>query len=56
MRNCAHYASEIFKRLNMSFFGLINYISACYWGVKIGKGCKFMGRSYLSGGEMMTNM
>ncbi len=47
-QNRAHYASELFKKLNMKVCSSMNYISALWWGVQIGKGCNFIGRTYFN--------
>ena len=44
-QNHAHYTSLIVKRITGAFWKVVNYISALWWNVKIGKGCKFQGKT-----------
>lgn len=42
--NRAHYTRLVFKNVKRVFWKGINYISASWWGVTIGRGCHFMGK------------
>lgn len=42
--NRAHYTNIIIKKIKYFFWNIINYTSANWWGVTIGKGCRFMGK------------
>ena len=44
--NRAHYTDLITKRIRGSFWKLINYISAMWWGVEFGKNCHFIGKTH----------
>lgn len=43
-QNRAHYSVLILKRFTGMFWRIVNYISANWWDVKIGRGCKFQGK------------
>lgn len=45
-QNRAHYTSLIIKRSTNLIWKAVNYISAMWWGVKLGKGCKFQGKAH----------
>lgn len=46
IKNRAHYCHEVMKQIKYKFWNPINYISAYWWGIKIGKGCRFMGKTH----------
>lgn len=43
-QNRAHYTALVLKRFTGTFWKAVNYTSAKWWGVKIGKGSKFQGK------------
>ena len=43
--NRAHYTSIILKKFTSILWKAVNYASAHWWGVKIGKRCKFIGKA-----------
>lgn len=45
IRNRAHYTSIILKKFTSILWKAVNYASAHWWGVKIGKRCKFIGKA-----------
>lgn len=45
-KNRAHYTLVVLENLGRLFWWGINYISAWWWDIKIGKGCRFNGRTY----------
>lgn len=45
-QNRAHYTSLIVKRIAGEFWKVLNYTSAMWWGVKLGKGCNFQGKAH----------
>lgn len=54
-QNRAHYTSLIVKRFTGFLWKTINYISAYWWGIDIGKGCQFKGKTHferLQNGEI----
>ena len=44
-QNRAHYTALILKRIYGLLWKAVNYTSARWWDVKIGKGCKFQGKA-----------
>lgn len=46
LQNRAHYTSLIFKRIKGLWWKTVNYASANWWGIEIGKDCKFMGKAH----------
>ncbi len=44
--NRAHYTREVYKKIAVRYWSVVNRISACWWGVKIGKRAKFMGKTH----------
>lgn len=46
--NRAHYTATIMKYFTSCFWKAINYSSALWWNVKIGKGCKFYGKAHFN--------
>lgn len=44
--NKAHYVDVILKIVKKAFWKAVNYTSAHWWGVKIGKGCRFIGKTH----------
>lgn len=46
--NKAHYVDVILKIVKKAFWKAVNYTSAHWWGVKIGKGCKFNGKMHFN--------
>lgn len=44
--NKALYTSTILKKIKYCFWKIVNYTSACWWGVNLGKGCRFMGKTH----------
>lgn len=47
-QNRAHYTRLIVKRVSGAFWKVVNYISAQWWNVRIGKGCKFYGKTHFN--------
>ena len=47
-QNRAHYTSLIVKRVEGVFWKVVNYISAQWWDVNVGKGCKFHGKTHFN--------
>lgn len=47
-QNKAHYSALIFKRFTGLFWKTINYTSAYWWNVKLGKNCKFQGKTHFN--------
>lgn len=45
-KNKAHYTNIILKKYTRIFWKAVNYASAHWWGIEIGKGCKFMGKAH----------
>ena len=45
-QNRAHYTSLIITRFTKIFWKVLNYTSAMWWGVKLGKGCNFQGKAH----------
>ena len=48
LQNRAHYAELVLIRFTGLFWKLFCSISASWWNVKIGKGCKFQGKTYFN--------
>ena len=46
--NRAHYTDLITKIIKGSFWKLLNYTSASWWDVKIGKNCRFTGKAHFN--------
>lgn len=46
LNNRAHYTSIIVSRFTGYIWKCINYLSAWWWNIKIGKGCKFRGKTH----------
>ncbi len=46
--NKAHYVDVILKIVKKAFWKAVNYTSAHWWGVKIGKGCRFNGKMHFN--------
>ena len=44
--NKALYTSTILKKIKYRLWKMVNYTSACWWGVNLGKGCRFMGKTH----------
>ena len=44
-QNRAHYTALVLKRIVGAFWRVVNYTSARWWNVKLGKGCRFQGRT-----------
>ena len=44
-QNRAHYTALVLKRIAGVFWRVVNYASASWWNVKLGKGCRFQGRT-----------
>lgn len=42
--NRAHYTRLILMNVKRVFWKLVNYTSASWWGVRLGRGCRFMGK------------
>lgn len=40
-----HYVNLVITRFSMIFWKIINQISALWWGVRLGRNCKFRGKS-----------
>ena len=47
-RNKAHYTSVIFRTLSGAIWKVANYLSAYWWGISIGKRCRFYGKSHFN--------
>ena len=47
-QNRAHYTALIIKLFTGLFWKVVNYTSAWWWNVKLGKGCKFYGKTYFN--------
>ena len=47
-QNRAHYTTLVLKRFTGLVWKAANCISAKWWGVKIGKGCKFNGKTHFN--------
>lgn len=47
-QNHAHYTALIVKRFTGLIWKAVNYASAWWWNVKIGKGCKFNGKMHFN--------
>lgn len=45
-QNRAHYTDIILKHTTKIFWRVVNYTSAKWWDVKIGRGCKFNGKTH----------
>ena len=43
-QNRAHYTELIVKRFTGAFWRIVNYTSASWWNIRIGKSCKFQGK------------
>lgn len=55
LNNRAHYTSIIAGRFTGYIWKCINYLSAWWWNINIGKGCNFKGKTHfyrLQGGEI----
>lgn len=48
LENKAHYVDVILKIVKKAFWKAVNYTSAHWWGVKIGKGCRFNGKMHFN--------
>lgn len=46
IHNKAHYCDELKKILRKIIWTPINYSCAKWWSIQIGKGCKFIGKTY----------
>lgn len=44
--NKALYLRAIIKKIKFAFWKAVNYTSAQWWDVNIGKGCRFMGKTH----------
>lgn len=44
--NKALYIHAIIKKFEYAFWKAVNYVSARWWDVKIGKGCRFIGKTH----------
>ncbi len=47
-KNKAHYIYIVLKKIKNYWWELLNYISAKWWGVTIGKGCSFNGKAHFN--------
>ena len=47
-KNHAHYTAIVLKRSTGIFWRVINYASARWWNVKLGKECKFQGKTHFN--------
>lgn len=45
-KNRAHYTAIVLNRFIGIFWKVVNYASARWWNVKLGKGCKFQGKTH----------
>ena len=46
LNNKAHYTRLVLKNVKRAFWKFVNYTSASWWGVKLGRGCRFMGKAH----------
>jgi acetyltransferase-like isoleucine patch superfamily enzyme len=46
--NRAHYTLLIVKFITSFFWFFVNHVSAWWWGVKLGSGCRFRGKVYFN--------
>lgn len=47
-QNRAHYTELIVKRFTGFFWRIVNYTSARWWNIRIGKSCKFNGKTHFN--------
>ena len=46
LTNKAHYLSLILNKYAKYYWNIVNYISANWWNIRIGRGCKFNGKVF----------
>lgn len=45
-QNRAHYTSLVLRHISMTFWKFLNYMSAYWWRIELGKGCRFKGKTH----------